>query len=155
EVGEEQEERGRVGAAGDRDEERSGPQDLVRADVVPDSAADRGWDHRWLGADSDRRPRGYESRALTTELSSLVARAIVGGSAPVAAARSFDGSRGFALPRRVDARDAPPDALRASAASRAAPCRGFAASSRGHRRDAYRDPCRARRTSSRQARPWQ
>src|SRR5439155_7615319 len=43
-------------------------------------------------------------------------------------------------PSRVDARDAPPDAWAAGAESRAAPCRGFAASSRGHRRGAYRDP---------------
>ena len=64
---EEERERGRVGAAGDREDERTGTEDLVGARVGTDGAENRGREnhcHWWLGADSNRRPVGYESTAL-------------------------------------------------------------------------------------------
>ena len=64
EVGQDEEEGSRIGAAGYRDDHRSRGEDVVRADVVADGRADRGRDHWWLGWGSDPRPRGYESRAL-------------------------------------------------------------------------------------------
>src|SRR6266566_5951115 len=64
ELREDEQERGRVGSARDRDDHGARREDPVRADVVAHGRPDRGRRHWWLGWGSDPRPRGYESRAL-------------------------------------------------------------------------------------------
>jgi hypothetical protein len=71
EVTDEQEERGRVRAAGHRHDEGTGREEVVLAHEGEDCGADRsGGGQRWLGWESDPRSGGYESPALTTELPS-------------------------------------------------------------------------------------
>jgi hypothetical protein len=66
-----EEQRGGVRAAGDRDDERSWWQEVVLTHEGEDRGADRSSGRqRWLGRDSDPGPVGYESTALTAELPS-------------------------------------------------------------------------------------
>ncbi len=64
---EDETERGRIGAAGNGEHDRTGAQEFVGAREGANGAKDSGLRavrQRWLGADSNRRPGGYESPAL-------------------------------------------------------------------------------------------
>src|SRR5438132_9116217 len=71
ELAQKEQERDGVGAAGDRDDDGSGRQEVVLTHEREDGRADRSSGRqRWLGWESDPRPGGYESPALTPELPS-------------------------------------------------------------------------------------
>ena len=77
EAAQQKEERGGVRAAGDRDDDRSGRQEVVLTHEGEDRGADRSSGRqRWLGWDSDPRPVGYESTALG-QLSYPAARSLI------------------------------------------------------------------------------
>ena len=65
EIGEEQEERRGIRAAGHGDDERPGREEVVRTHEREDGGADRsGGGQRWLGRDLNPGPEAYESSAL-------------------------------------------------------------------------------------------
>ena len=77
EAAQQKEQRDRVGAARDRDDERTGRQKVVRTHEREDRGADRSRClQRWLGWDSDPRSVGYESTALG-QLSYPAARSMI------------------------------------------------------------------------------
>jgi hypothetical protein len=66
-LGEDERECRGIRAARDGENDRPGAEDVVAACEGADAGDDVAWPracHRWLGADSNRRPGGYESPAL-------------------------------------------------------------------------------------------